>query len=98
MPEKKSDGAKPSKNSIKLEFPITFGKEEILEVSFRRPTATEIRHLTGDPDFGQYLDVAEKCFEGTPGALKKLDAVDAIRVGEMIAGFLTSTRGIGGGA
>ena len=83
--------------TVKLQYPIPWGEDEVSELTFRPPTAADIEHLSASPTLKELLQIASKCSGQVPALIKKLDATDAIRITEVIADFLDSTPKTGKG-
>lgn len=79
---------------VKLEYPIEWatenGKEEITEVSLRRPRGKDIKGIGKDVSLDDILKVAAKVSSFTPRFFDELDAVDCMRISEVIGDFLDS--------
>ncbi|GAG37741.1 unnamed protein product, partial [marine sediment metagenome] len=75
---------------ISLDYPIEFGEESIKEIELRRPKASDIEHLTASPTMKQLFMIAQKCSTHPPSVFRNLDAVDALKMSEVVGDFLDS--------
>jgi len=73
-----------------LSKPIQHGKQEITELMFRDPIARDFRQFPvgKNPTIGEVLDVASLLCNVPPVVLWTMAPSDAVRVTEIVLGFL----------
>lgn len=88
---------KPTSVIVKLEYPIEWGKDQGLveEIELQRPKGKHIKGINKDVGMKQLLDIASKISGYTPAFYDELDAVDCLKVTEVIGDFLDTGREIG---
>lgn len=80
--------------TLRLETPIEFAGETVRELTFRRPKMADLLRVRQDMTFGHLLPILAGLCSRQSAALEQLDAVDAIRLGEVLAYFFgTGPRG-----
>ena len=87
---------KDDRKSIKLEYPITWGKDSqvaVTELSFRAPKAKDIMDIGQDIKFGAMIEIAGNCVDHEGGSMiiEELHAKDAIAVVGVIGDFLADS-------
>lgn len=75
---------------IKLQEPIQFGSETIVELEMQKPRAKHFRTLPQEPTTGDLLDLAGRLCGQPPKAMDELCVEDMKRVLEAVASFLGS--------
>lgn len=80
---------------IQLKTPITFGRDEIKELSFREPVAGDFFGLPIDKQtVGDVMALASPLCGKPPAALAKLSLADMKEVLEVVGGFMTAGLGM----
>lgn len=85
--------------TVSLTYPIEWatdqGKSEVKEVEFRRPKGKDIKGLGKDVTFEDLMRIASKISEFSPRFFDELDAVDCMKISEVIGDFLDSGQETG---
>ncbi len=76
--------------NVKLDLiePLIFGTETVTSLSFKPMKAKHLRGLTAKAGFGEMLDLAGKLCGLTTDEMGELGAQDAMKVIEVVGGFL----------
>ena len=84
---------------IKLDYPLEWatedGKQEVTEVEFRRPKGKDIKGIGKDVSLDDILKIAAKVSKFSPRFFDELDAVDCMKVSEVIGDFLDNGQPTG---
>lgn len=75
---------------IKLNVPIHFGTETILDLKIRPAKAKDLRDLPLDPKVGDLLNVAAKLASQPPSVMDELDPTDLGEVMAAVGKFMGS--------
>lgn len=74
---------------VQLKYPIEWGQEGLVkEVELKRPKGKHIKGLSKDIAMGDLFQIAAKVSGYTPAFFDELDAVDCLKISEVIGGFL----------
>ncbi len=74
---------------VELAYPIDWDNdEEITFIELKRPKGKHIKGLGKDPGIKDILDIASKVSGYSPRFFDELDAVDCLKVSEVIGDFL----------
>jgi hypothetical protein len=87
---------KPASITVKLDYPIEWGGEGLVEsIELSRPKGKHIKGINRDVGMKQLLEIASKISGKTPGFFDELDAIDCLKVTEVIGDFLDTGRETG---
>lgn len=85
--------------TVKLKYPFEWsgenGKEVIDSVTLFRPRGKHIKNIGKDVNMSELLKIASKISGFTPAFFDEMDAVDCIKITEVIGDFLDVGQGIG---
>lgn len=94
--ESNTTEVKPKSVTVKLLYPIKWGDEEkVTEVTLKRPKGKHIKRIGRDVNIDELLKIASKISEYTPAFFDELDAVDCLKITEVIGDFLDTGPAIG---
>lgn len=71
------------------------GKKEVTEVELRRPKGKDIKGIGKDVSLDDILKIAAKISAYSPRFYDELDAVDVMKISEVVGDFLDSGPQIG---
>lgn len=80
-------------HAVKLQFPVTFGKEEITEIVIpRRIKAKDLKDIPDTmPSVNSTIKIASRVTGKFQAVFEELDAIDFAEVAEAIKHFLPNT-------
>lgn len=82
--------------TLKLQFPFKWdGDDDVTELELKRPKGKHLRGLGKDVSMHDLFQIAAKVSGYTPKFFDEMDAVDCIKVTEVIGDFLDSGAKIG---
>jgi len=81
--------------TITLSEPVEFGQKTITELTLQEPKAKHLRKINLPPTMDDLLNIASKLAGEAPAVIDELAARDALRVAEVIGGFLEPTPATG---
>lgn len=87
------------KFSYPFEWATAEGKAEVSQVTLKRPKGKHIKKLNKDINMETLLNLAAKIAvedHVTPAFFDEMDAVDCLKVSEVVGDFLDSGLGTGG--
>jgi hypothetical protein len=81
--------------ALKLEHPITWGSEQISELSFRRPKGGDLMDFPDKPGMGDLTRLASRLSGKELPIIKELDINDFMKVMEIVGDFFQNSQAIG---
>jgi hypothetical protein len=83
--------------TVKLREPVELGEDKVVELTFRKPQAGDMRRFPAGPGatIGDYLDLASSLSGQPKAVIDRLSIADMQDVVELIDGFGQGGRGTG---
>lgn len=84
--------------TLQLEYAVTYGSEDISEITLSRPKAKHLEKIDGAPQNMGFKDILKLIGELSaqpPNVVRQLDAVDIQALSEIIAYFFEKRRRTG---
>jgi hypothetical protein len=82
---------------VKLSEPVNSPDGVLKELEFRRPKAKDLRALSTNPTMSELLDLAGQLCAQPKHVIDDLDAQDALKILEVVGGFIQGGRPTGKG-
>lgn len=78
--------------TVKLSYPIEYGKRTISEITFqRRPRAGDVRQMSvQNQTFGDILNIVSKCTAQPTSVVERMDLDDVSECARIVNSFLSS--------